>query len=68
MPAVSVRLIERDVTQGVGRYLSLLASVRQEDLRRMSIAPAGTGDRQHYVSDASEGPIWKTTYRIVLPT
>jgi len=66
-PAVSVRLIERDVTQEVGRYLSLLASVRQEDLRRMSIATAGTGDRQLYVSYVSEVPIWKTTYRIVLP-
>jgi Carboxypeptidase regulatory-like domain len=67
-PAVSVRLIERDVTQEVGRYLSLLASVRQEDLRRMSIATAGTGDRQLYVSYVSEVPIWKTTYRMVLPT
>ena len=67
-PAVTVRLIERDVTQEVGRYLSLLASVRQEDLRRMSIATSGTGDRQLYVSYVSEVPIWKTTYRIVLPT
>jgi len=66
-PAVTVRLIERDVTQEVGRYLSLLASVRQEDLRRMSIATSGTGDRQLYVSYVSEVPIWKTTYRIVLP-
>jgi hypothetical protein len=66
-PAVSVRLVERDVTREVGSYLSLLASVRQEDLRRMSIATAGTGDRQLYVSYVSEVPIWKTTYRIVLP-
>ncbi|MGB8522264.1 MAG: carboxypeptidase regulatory-like domain-containing protein [Candidatus Acidiferrales bacterium] len=66
-PAVSVRLIETDVTQEVGSYLSLLASLRREDLRRMSIATAGTGDRQLYVSYVSEVPIWKTTYRIVLP-
>ena len=67
-PAVSVRLAERDVTQEVGSYLSLLASERKADLRRMSIATAGTGDRQLYVSYISEVPIWKTTYRVVLPT
>jgi hypothetical protein len=66
-PAVSVRLVERDVTREVSSYLSLLASVRQEDLRRMSIVTAGSGDRQLYVSYVSEVPIWKTTYRIVLP-
>ena len=35
IPAVSVRLAERDVTQEVGSYLSLLASERKADLRRM---------------------------------
>src|SRR5271156_140260 len=65
-PAVSVRLAERDVTQEVGSYLSLLASMRQADLRRMTISTAGTGERQLYVSYISEVPIWKTTYRIVL--
>ncbi len=67
-PAVSVRLAEHDVSEEVGRYLSLLASVRQEDLRRMTISTAGTGDRQLYVSYISEVPVWKTTYRIVLPS
>jgi len=67
-PGVSVRLAERDVTQEVGRYLSLLASMRQEDLRRMTITANGTGERQLFVSCISEVPIWKTTYRIVLPS
>ncbi|MGA8409440.1 MAG: carboxypeptidase regulatory-like domain-containing protein [Candidatus Acidiferrales bacterium] len=67
-PAVTVRLAERDVTQEVGRYLSLLASMRQEDLRRMTIVANGTGERQLYVSYISEVPVWKTTYRIVLPS
>jgi len=67
-PGVSVRLAERDVTQEVGRYLSLLASMRQEDLRRMTITENGTGKRQLFVSYISEVPIWKTTYRIVLPS
>jgi len=67
-PAVSVRLADRDVNDEVGRYLSLLSSVRQEDLRRMTIATSGSGDRQLYVSYISEVPVWKTTYRIILPS
>jgi hypothetical protein len=67
-PAISVRLAERDVNEEVGRYLGLLSSVRQEDLRRMTIATSGSGDRQLYVSYISEVPVWKTTYRIVLPS
>ena len=66
-PAVTVQLAEPDLTHEVGQYLHLLASVRQQDLRRMTLATEGTGDRQLYVSYISEVPIWKTTYRIVLP-
>ena len=66
-PAVSVQLAEPDLTHEVGQYLHLLASVRQQDLRRMTLATEGSGDRQLYVSYISEVPIWKTTYRIVLP-
>lgn len=67
-PAVSVRVADPDVNREVGHYLSLLASTHQQDLRRMTIAAAGSGARQLYVSYISEVPIWKTTYRIVLPT
>jgi hypothetical protein len=67
-PAVSVRLADRDVTGEVQTYLSLLASERQQDLRRMTIQTDGTGERELYVSYISETPIWKTTYRIVMPS
>lgn len=67
-PGVSVRLADHDVNEEVGRYLSLLSSVRQQDLRRMSIATSGSGERQLFVSYISEVPVWKTTYRIVLPS
>jgi len=66
--AVTVRLAERDVNEEVGRYLGLLSSVRQQDLRRLTIATSGSGQRNLYVSYISEVPIWKTTYRIVLPS
>jgi len=67
-PAVSVRLAESDVSGEVSRYLGLLSSVRQQDIRRMTIDTTGTGERQLYVSYISEVPVWKTTYRIVLPS
>jgi hypothetical protein len=37
-------------------------------VRRITISTTGTGERNLYVSYISEVPIWKTTYRIVLPT
>lgn len=67
-PEVSVRLADRDVTKEVERYLSLLSSERDADLRKMTIHAEGTGARELYVSYISEVPIWKTTYRIVLPS
>jgi len=66
--ATSVRLAERDLNQEVGRYLNLIASTRLQDLRRMTVSTAGAGDRQVYVSYISEVPLWKTTYRIVMPS
>ena len=67
-PATSVRIAEKDLQVEVGRYLGLIASSRDQDLRRMTISTAGAGERNLYVSYISEVPIWKTTYRIVLPS
>jgi hypothetical protein len=66
--ATSVRIAEKDLQVEVGKYLGLIASSRDQDVRRMTISTAGTGERNLYVSYISEVPIWKTTYRIVLPT
>ena len=66
-PTTSVRVAEKDLQVEVGRYLNLIASSRDQDVRRMTISTAGNGERNLYVSYISEVPIWKTTYRIVLP-
>ena len=66
--ATSVRIAEKDLQVEVGKYLGLIASSRDQDVRRMTISTTGTGDRNLYVSYISEVPIWKTTYRIVLPS
>ena len=67
-PATSIRILDRDLNSEVGKYLNLIASSRDQDVRRMTISTAGAGERNLYVSYISEVPIWKTTYRIVLPT
>lgn len=66
-PGVSVRIAEADLNEEVGKYLALVASVRDQDLRRLAISTAGTGDRDLFVSYVSEVPVWKATYRLVLP-
>jgi hypothetical protein len=66
-PRLAVRVLDGDLRGDIRRYLDIVASTRQKDLRRMSIATSGTGDRQLYVSYISEVPIWKSTYRLVLP-
>jgi hypothetical protein len=65
-PATSIRIAEKDLQVEVGRYLGLIASSRDQDLRRMTISTTGAGERNLYVSYISEVPIWKTTYRLVL--
>ena len=51
----------------VGKYLGLVASTRDQDVRRMTISTAGEGERNLLVSYISEVPVWKSTYRIVIP-
>jgi hypothetical protein len=63
----SVRVADRELTDEVGRYLSLLGSSRARDVRWMSFTASGSGERDIFVSYISEVPIWKSTYRIIFP-
>ena len=67
-PSTTVRVVEKEVSEEVGKYLGLVASTRNEDVRRMTISTAGTGERDLLVSYISEVPVWKSTYRIIIPT
>jgi hypothetical protein len=66
-PSTSVRVAEKDVNDEVGKYLGLVASTRDQDVRRMTISTAGEGERNLLISYISEVPVWKSTYRIVIP-
>jgi hypothetical protein len=66
--STSVRIADHDLNTEIVKYLGLVASARDQDVRRMTISTTGNGERNLYVSYISEVPIWKTTYRIVLPS
>ncbi len=66
-PTVRIRVVERDLRQEIGRYLDLVGSIREQDVRSMTISSIGSGERPLFVSYISEVPIWKSTYRLVLP-
>jgi hypothetical protein len=67
-PGVSVRIADGELRGDVAQYLKLVGSERAEDVRRMTITDDGTGDRTVRVSYISEVPVWKSTYRILLPS
>ena len=66
-PGVTVRAAEGEIREDVSRYLNLVGSTRSKDVRRMTISATGNGDRNLFVSYISEVPVWKSTYRIVVP-
>jgi hypothetical protein len=66
-PGVTVRAADSEIREDVSRYLSLVGSTRSKDVRRMTISATGSGDRNLFVSYISEVPVWKSTYRIVVP-
>jgi hypothetical protein len=65
---LAVRVADHDLNEEISKYLSLVGSARDQDMRQMDIATAGAGDRNIFVSYISEVPVWKSTYRILLPT
>jgi hypothetical protein len=66
-PSTTVHFLDRDVREDVASYLGIVSSSRGEDVRRMVLSTSGTGARRLFVSYISEVPIWKSTYRLVLP-
>jgi hypothetical protein len=66
-PGMAVRSVDSEIHQDVNRYLNLVGSTRSKDVRRMTISATGSGERDLFVSYISEVPVWKSTYRIVLP-
>lgn len=66
-PSINVRAADPEIQKDLNRYLNLVGSTRSKDVRRMIITATGNGERNLMVSYISEVPVWKSTYRIVIP-
>ncbi len=66
-PALSVRFTDAELNREVARYMQLISTSRAKDVRFMTIGTSGEGERNVAVSYISEVPVWKSTYRVVLP-
>jgi len=63
---ITVRIVDADLNEEVAKYLAVIGSSRDEDVRRLTLSTTGQGDRDLFVSYVSEVPVWKSTYRLVL--
>ena len=66
LPGFTLKLLDTGLAGRLDRYLDIVASGRDPDVRRMIVSTAGDGPRDLFVSYVSEVPVWKSTYRIVL--
>jgi len=64
--AAAIRLLDSELSSQVSRYLDLLRTGHERDVRRLEIETLGASPRSLQVSYTSEAPIWKTTYRLAL--
>jgi len=65
-PQFSVKLLDHSLAGRMEKFLDIVSSSRDADVRRMVISTEGAGERSLLVSYISEVPVWKSTYRIVL--
>jgi hypothetical protein len=63
----SVRFLDERLNRDLQRYMQILFQQHRRDEKNVVIRPAEKGARQLLVSYVTETPVWKATYRIVLP-
>ena len=67
-PGVGVTIVEGELRRDLGQYLDVIGAARSQEVRRLQVAARGSGSRDLFVSYVSAVPVWKTTYRLVIPT
>lgn len=65
--ATNVTLDDKDLNEELTRALSALAEYRADRTKTVDIHLRGQGQRNVVVSYVQEMPVWKTSYRLVLP-
>ena len=61
------KFVDAKLNKDLNRYLSILFQKHQKDGKTITITSAGEGPQDLLVSYITEAPVWKATYRIVLP-
>lgn len=62
-----LEFLDEDLNRDMKALLDTLYSSLQEDRKHMSIKAVGEGSRHVSLSYVIESPLWKTSYRLVLP-
>jgi len=65
--ARQIQLEDAQLQEELNKALAALAQARDQDKKPVTIHFSGEGDRQVRIGYVVETPVWKTSYRLVLP-
>ncbi len=65
--AKKIELEDKQLQEELAKALTALAQARDQDKKPVTINFAGQGERQVRIGYVVETPIWKTSYRLVIP-
>lgn len=63
----SVRFLDQRLAEDIQRYMQILFQQHRRDEKILSISTSGNQQKELVVSYVTEMPVWKATYRILLP-
>ncbi len=63
----SFRILDEDLAAELEKALLALAEHRADNVKTLDIAFRGQGEREVVVGYVHEAPVWKTSYRLVIP-
>ncbi|NQU12842.1 MAG: hypothetical protein HQ561_01785, partial [Desulfobacteraceae bacterium] len=63
----AVRFLDKRLNLDIKRYLEILFQRYRKDEKAVTVTASGQGQQELFVSYVTEVPVWKATYRIVLP-
>ncbi len=65
--ARAVRLLDAGLREELDKALTALAEYRQDTTKTVDVSLAGGSGREVVIAYVQESPVWKTSYRLVLP-
>ncbi|MBK7404750.1 MAG: DUF4139 domain-containing protein [Phycisphaerales bacterium] len=64
---LSFRLLDPSLAAELTKALAALAEHRTDNVKTLDVGFRGQGDRRVVIGYVQEAPVWKTSYRLVLP-